>query len=502
MRVLLILVSLMVFSAVCEAGAERVGRPNVLFVTVDDLNDRMSTYGFDRVQTPNIDRLAGRGVRFDAAYVQYPVCTPSRSSFLTGLYPDQNGVTRNRVHFRDNVPSVTTLPQLFRENGYFTARVGKIYHYDVPTGIGTNGLDDPASWDHRINPRGIDRDDDVLGNMRLIDKSTLGTVRVGGVLSWQAIPGGDELHTDAMVADSAIRLLHQEHPEKTGRPFFLGVGFYRPHVPFIAPQKYFDMHPLESIELADNPADDRHDIPVAALSDNPKEAEMSRQTEKEAIQAYYASVSFIDVQIGRLLDALDELGLRDDTLVVFLSDHGYTLGEHDLWQKGNLFEESLRTPLIVAAPGRQGNGRVSSSLVEFVDIYPTLAAMTGIAAPEYLPGSSFEPVLDDPSHEIRDSALSQAWSRAGRTRENWRDREVMGYSIRTSRYRYTEWSRGKHGVELYDHRNDPRERTNLAGEPELRGTQGRLASELRVRVKSARQQPQFPPGNDNVTEAR
>lgn len=467
-----------------DAAAQEMP-PNILFITVDDLNDDLQPYGHPLVKTPNLNRLAARGLRFDSAYVQFPVCTPSRSSFLTGLYPDQTKVTRNGVRFREALPNVITLPQLFRENGYHTARTGKIFHQGVPGDIGSDGLDDPQSWDERVNPRGIDRDDALYARVNTIAPNPATPPSTGGTLSWLSLAGEDDEHTDAMVAASAIELMERNNPNITNKPLFLAVGFYRPHTPYIAPKKYFDMYPLEDIRLAINPENYRDEIPIAALSDNRFEADITDATKLEAMQAYYATITFMDAQLGRVLDKLDALSLSDNTIVVFLSDHGYSLGEHDLWQKGNLFENTLRTPLIIAAPTATALGSSTSSLVEFVDLYPTLANLAGIAVPPYIRGRSFAETLNSPELVSRDSAFSQQRSRAARIRPEWRGREVMGYSVRTQDYRYTEWNGGRHGVQLYDFNRDPEEFDNLAGDEDYQGIEQNLRELLRRRIQEA-----------------
>ncbi len=312
--------------------------PNVLLIVSDDLNTDLSAYGHPQVKSPNLDALAKNGIRFDRTYAQYPLCTPSRSSFLTGLYPDQTEVHALKTDFRDTIPRAKSLPQIFRENGYHTARVGKIFHYQVPKGIGTNGLDDPYAWDEKVNPIGIDRTRYL--ETRYIHPEYNGGI-YGGVLSWMDVGGGDSDHTDGMATDAAVNLLKKNHPEKTGKPFFLAVGYYRPHVPFAAPEKYFDLYPLDKIEVHEPDASDLDDIPVAALSNMPHEDSINLETRRKLYQAYYASVSYIDNEVGRLLASLDELDLDEETIVIFTSDHGFMLGEHGLWQKNNLFERSL-----------------------------------------------------------------------------------------------------------------------------------------------------------------
>lgn len=458
-------------------------QPNVLFITLDDLNTDLGTYGHPLVRSPSIDRLAAEGLRFDAAYAQYPVCTPSRTSFLTGLYPQQSGVLLNGQHFREFVPDAVTLPEFFARHGYFTARVGKIFHAGVPGDIGTDGLDDLQSWDERRNPRGIDLDhNDEVNTIHPGSGS-------GGTLTWLSLPGDGSRHTDSLVTDAAIALLDARHPQRTGQPLFLAVGYYRPHTPYIAPASYFDMYSPEAIEAPPDPTADRADIPVAALADRLSQLQMTDEQEIAAIQAYYASISFVDAQVGRLLDALDASGLRESTIVVLLSDHGYHLGAHGLWQKGDLFEGSVRVPLIVSVPGWLGadyaRGTDTASLVELIDLYPTLAELTGLEVPAQAAGTSLVPILEDPAATVRESAYTVAWSRAGWDRPGWHYPPVIGETVRTARYRYTEWAGGIMGMELYDYRTDPDELTNVAVEPEYRAVRTRLAAELARRREDA-----------------
>src|SRR5262245_45830256 len=301
--------------------AAEPGKPakklNVLLLVADDLNTGLGCYGHPLVQSPSIDRLAARGVRFEHAYCQYPLCNPSRASFLTGLRPDHTRVQDNAVHFRKNVPDVVTLPQLFRNHGYYVCRVGKLYHYGVPNQIGTDGLDDAPSWEKRINPRGRDKDDE--GKIFSLLKG-----QFGGTLSWLAAEGTDEEQTDGVAAAEAIKLL-RERP-KDDRPFFLAVGFYRPHTPYVSPKKYFEMYPQDKIKLPTVPR--RTDVPAAAfLSGKPEQDTMSDDQRREAIQAYYAATTFMDAQVGKVLSALDGMGLAESTVIVMISDHGYHLGE-------------------------------------------------------------------------------------------------------------------------------------------------------------------------------
>jgi uncharacterized sulfatase len=427
-------------------AAAALGTPNVLLIMADDLNNDLGTYGHPQVKSPNLDRLAARGVRFDRAYNQFPLCSPSRVSLLTGLRPDTTRVHELQTDFRTVLPDVVTLPQMFRRHGYFAARVGKIYHYGNPGQIGTSGLDDPASWEVFVNPRGIDKDEE--GQLTNFTP----TRGLGSALAYYASPAADEEHTDGKVATETIALLEKNQD----RPFFIGAGFYRPHCPFIAPRKYFDLYPLDRIAAPAASPDSR--APPAAWFTTPPHWGVSEQGQRESIRAYYASISFLDANVGRILDALDRLRLTDNTIVVFLSDHGYHLGEQGQWMKQTLFERSARAPLIVAGPGIPSTGRATSRVVEFLDVYPTLAALTGVRAPQGLHGRSLTPLLKNPEAKWDHPALTQV--RRGPAASAY-----MGYSIRTEKWRYTEWDKGKRGAELYNEVDDPHESNNLAADP-------------------------------------
>jgi iduronate 2-sulfatase len=434
------------FAQTGQARSAQARRPNVLLIVADDLNNDLGAYGHPLVKTPNLDRLAARGLRFDRAYTQFPLCSPSRVSLLTGLRPDTTKIHDLQTNFRNILPNVLTLPQMFRRNGYIAARVGKIYHYGNPGDIGTSGLDDPASWDVFVNPRGIDKDEE--GHLTNFTP----TRGLGSALAYYASPAADAEHTDGKVATETIALLEKNKD----RPFFIGAGFYRPHCPFIAPQKYFDLYPLEAIRPPAPSPESR--APPAAWFTVPPHWGISEQAQRESIRAYYASISFLDANIGRVLDALDRLRLTDNTIVLFLSDHGYHLGDHGQWMKQTLFEPSARAPMIVAGPGVPSKGRSTSRVVEFLDIYPTLADLAGVQPPEGLQGRSLTPLLRNPTAKWDHPAVTQV--RRGSAASGF-----MGYSIRNEKWRYTEWDHGTRGVELYNELDDPQEFTNLAADP-------------------------------------
>lgn len=458
----IITVALVVFVFVTSLhiiAAKDSARLNVLFLISDDLNNDLGSYGHPLVKSPNIDRLAQRGVKFDRAYCQYPVCSPSRTSMLTGRRPNVTRILSNSgrkpggeysssPHFREFIPDTVTLPQLFRQNGYFAARVGKLYHYGVPGQIGTDGLDDKLSWDHVVNPRGRDVDDeDKIFTLR---PDADGPGRFGGTLSWLAADGTDDEQTDAMGAAAAIKLLE----ENKDKPFFLAVGFFRPHTPYVAPKRYFDMYPLDKIVVPDAPAPRGRKPEMAFANAKPEEAKMTDKMRREVIQAYYASTTFMDAQVGRVVDALDRLKLADKTIIVFTSDHGYHMGEHGMWQKMTLFENSARVPLIIVPPKTKQAGKVSPRIVELIDLYPTLAELCALPAPDYLDGAGLKPLLDNPKAKWSRPAFTQL-QRGG----------VHGHSVRTERWRYNSWDNGRRGSELYDHENDPREKNNLVADP-------------------------------------
>lgn len=443
-------------------------QPNVLFIISDDLNNSLGCYGHPQVKSPNIDGLAERGVKFERAYCQYPLCGPSRNSMLCGLYPNSTGIHRNSLIFRQTIPKHQSLSHAFRMQGYFAARIGKLYHYNVPKSVGTNGHDDPGSWELEINPAGCDR---------LLEEPDIFSLKensFGGTLSWYASPRGDKLHTDGMLATEAEWVLERCARDKE-RPFFLAVGFYRPHTPYVAPKSYFRDYKVDEMPLVEGVDEDIKDLPADALGSHKKEHELlNDDLRQQAIQAYFASITFMDAQVGRVLDKLKELGLEKDTIVVFTSDHGYHLGEHGLWQKMSLFEESARVPLIMAGPGVKEKAATAETPVGLIDLYPTLTELCDVPAPKNLQGQSLTGILNNVEKAGRGFAISQVMRGKGA-------QQRFGYTIRTPRWRYTEWNYGDAGRELYDHKSDPLEQKNLAGNPHL----GEIVAELSQQLNEA-----------------
>ncbi len=474
-------------------------RPNVLFIASDDMCSALNAFGNPNVFTPNIDRLAKMGVVFNHAYNQSPLSGPSRASLLTGYRPDKIGVHDLSGNFRYAIPDAVTLPELFKNNGYYTCRIGKIYHAGVPSDIGHAGSDDPQSWTTTYNPIGRDKTDEGY----LVGNSTLGT--------WLNLDCNDNEMTDGISANVAISILKSRYsnigsayggparadapPRRSNQPFFLAVGFYRPHIPYIAPQKYFDMYP--EVTVPENFEQEWETKPALARTVTPWNAGASQEECEDAIRAYYASITFVDAQIGKLLDALEELDLIDNTIIVFWSDHGYMLGEHGLWQKQNLFENTAKQPLLIYAPDHSA-GTPCDKIVEMVDIYPTVAELAELTPPSDLDGKSLVPLLDNPAAEWDYPAFTQqartltqpggnSFGMRGsglftfNPSLNDRATTVFGRTVRTDRYRYTEWNEGIDGVELYDYETDPDEHINLAGERKYK----KLVEELSATLRSS-----------------
>ena len=413
-----------------EAFGLKASRLNVLFIAIDDLNNRLGCYGAP-VRSPHLDSIARQGVRFDRAYCQYPLCNPTRSSLLSGRRPPTTRIMENQTWFRSTMPDVATLPQHFRRNGYVTAQTGKIFH---------GGLDDDRAWDIGGTPLRKSQPRSAADRRATADR-------------WAAVDGEGETQADYRTATRAVELL--EELSRGQKPFFLAAGFVKPHVPLIAPKKYFDLYDPAKIQLPPDFAP----LPVSGgIAYRPNfdlfiQREATPELARQAIAAYYAATSFMDAQVGRVLAALDRLGLRKNTVVLAWGDHGWHLGEKGMWSKQTLFENVARVPLLISAPGYAA-GKASPRTVEFVDIYPTLVELCGLPKAEGLEGASLVPLLRNPA---------AAWSKPAYTFQ--KRQNVLGVSVRTERYRYTEWDEGRRGSELYDYQTDPREDKNLAGDP-------------------------------------
>ncbi len=477
-------------------------RPNVLFIAVDDLRPELGCYGKDYVKSPHIDRLAKSAVTFTRAYCQEAVCNPSRASLMTGLRPDTLKVWDLKTAFRTTRPDAVTLPQYFKRHGYHTAAIGKIYHNVIP---------DPQSWSEpKLHIDGYPFDPDAVyrhpRNVRWLAERREQIIRDGGqdryidrLGQWYLKAGAtenadvpDNAYFDGAQTDVALEKLGELKQKR--QPFFLAVGYYRPHLPFNAPKKYWDLYDRDKIPLAEND-DLPKDAPTMAINTirelrgytdfkdapRPDQGRLTEAQTRRLRHGYFACVSYIDAQVGRLLDGLNELDLDENTIVVLWGDHGWKLGEHNSWCKMTNYEIDTRVPLIVRVPGAKENGQPCARLVEFVDIYPTLCEAAGLKVPDELEGKSFMPLLHDRSRPWKKAAYSQ-FLREG----IWMGPdgiEYMGYTVRTERYRYVEWinwqTKEFAGRELYDERNDPQENVNIAELPENRKIVEGLSRRLR-----------------------
>ncbi len=420
-------------------------RPNVLFLAVDDLRPEMACYGMKQMITPHLDRLAERGVRFDRAYCNIAVCGASRASLMTGLRPTPTRFTSYQTRADEDAPHVLSLPMIFKQHGYHTQSNGKVYHHQNDD---ANAWSEP-SW----RPETSSVWWALAENRALADGKHRGP-------AYEAADVPDEQYPDHQICDKTLADLRRLAGQD--KPFFLACGFYRPHLPFVAPRKYWDLYPTDQVRLPANMYFP-HDLPVAFqylwgelrnYHGIPQEGPVSEATARQLIRGYHASVSFVDAQIGRLLDALDELGIAERTIIVLWGDHGWQLGEHGFWCKHTNFEVASRAPLLIVAPGIKG-GRVSARLVEYIDIYPTLCDLAGLPLPDHPQGKSMRPVLLDVHAEHKEAVFT---------------RHGGGDAVRTDRYRYKEMRAegGKGdvlGVGLFDLEKDPDENRNVAEDP-------------------------------------
>ncbi|MBL9117004.1 MAG: sulfatase-like hydrolase/transferase [Verrucomicrobiaceae bacterium] len=479
---------------------EAAERPNVLFIAVDDMRCELGCYGAKHVVSPNLDRLAASGVLFNRAYCQQAVCNPSRVSLMTGLRPDSTRVWDLATEMRTARPDVVTLPQHFRQHGYHAVAYGKIFHNPFP---------DAASWDEPThNAKGVIDYSEAnrarlaahREKMRAEGKSDAAIARMRGpATEMQEQP--DDKNFDGKQTSDALAKLRELAAGQS--PFFLAVGYIRPHLPFITPKKYWDLYDRAKLPLAANPQFPKEMPPVAfgdrnlggfyelsgymdyADAPSPFERPLTEAQQRELRHGYYASVSFVDAQVGRLLAGLDELKLAQNTIVVLWSDHGWKLGEHGGWCKQTNYEIDTRAPLMIRAPGARANGQKCDALVEFVDIYPTLCELAGLPVPKTLEGISLKPLLDSSAAKVKDAAFSQF-------PRQLEGRDYMGYAMRTDRYRYMEWLDAKSGAitsrELYDHANDSAENENIAARPE----HAALLTQLSTQLWKTLPRPAFP----------
>lgn len=490
----------LLLSMAAVVQAQQAGKYNVLFLMVDDLRPQLGCYGDTVVQTPNIDRLAARGTVFNRAYCQMAVCSPSRTSLLTGRRPDATKVYDLTTHFRDHLPDAVTLPQLFRQQGWHSAGLYKIFHLIPSDPRAFGNMDDPRSWSEPLwlparsvyGPKG-----EAIRQRKLQEMA-----RAGKGMDYSNIPRGfaveapqlaDSMLADGETAQQAIRMLQKLKDQ----PFFLAVGFYKPHLPFIAPKKYWDLYDRAALQLPANRFPPENAPPYAVvkyadlrLYEDYKHIKgtdaLSEAQQKELLHGYLACISFIDAQVGMILDELDRLHLRENTIVVLLGDHGYQVGEHDMWAtKHTNYETSTRAPLIVSMPGQKAAGCTSQALVEFVDIYPTLADICGLQVGKELSGKSFAALLNDPA--------SASWTKKAALSQYTRRRDGvpgMGRTIRTDRYRLVEWrfpATGHVAYELYDHRADPQENRNIATLPGNKAIVETLRKQLHQAWKTKKQ---------------
>lgn len=434
------------------ARAAPAGRPNVLFIVTDDLNTDLGCYGNRTVKSPHLDRLAARGVRFEQAHAQYPLCNPSRVSFLSGRRPERSGVYILNTPARTALPDAVMLPQFFRQQGYYAAGAGKVFH-----NVRTN---DAASWDHYEDGPGEDD-----GEKAAIQSRYGGG---DGRPRWHVLEGDGAKTRDGLNARTVQRLIGEK--AAAGTPFFLALGPHKPHLPWTAPRAFFDLYPEGSIPAPTDPA--MRDIPAIAL-----QTELSGFEQPEsrvgAIRAYYACISFIDHQIGLVLAELDRRDLTRNTIVVLLSDHGFHLGDHGgLWAKLSAFAAATRTPLLLAGPGVPAGRRVSAP-VELLDVYPTLVDLCGFAAPPGLDGRSLRPLFQHEDTSRPAYSLVYHYDVAGA-------RDIAGRTVIGNRWRYTEWDGGKSGREFYRHTDDPHEHRNRIDDPAQAATVQQAAELLRA----------------------
>jgi len=458
---------------------------NVLFIAIDDLRPELGAYGVDQVKSPNIDKLADEGLVFTRAYAQQAICGASRISMLTGMYVQSTKVYGIKLKKKDQLPDITSMPKHFRDNGYNTISIGKIYHH---------GDDDPEAWS-KAPYRAMKGSGYVSKEGRelvLLNQKTNPKAGTKGPAT-EAADVEDNVHHDGKLAERAIDELKNLDSSK---PFFLAVGFRKPHLPFTPPKKYWDLYNPAEIDTATNPFWPENHTKFTMNNYGelrnyygmPRgKEEVNKELAKQLKHGYYASVSFIDAQVGKILNELDKQGLKEETIVVIWGDHGWKLGEHNSWAKHTNFEIDTKVPLIIHVPGYNTAKNHTSALVELVDVYPTLSELCGLPLPEHLEGMSFVPLLDNPDRDWKKAAFS-VWVEGGYRYDE--EIQVIGYAMKTDRYRYIEWKRTKTGEvearELYDHDTDPHENKNVVDQQHYNGTVARLSKMLAQGSKAAK----------------
>ncbi len=451
------------------ASEKKNKRPNVLFIAVDDLRPQLNCYGQSQIISPNIDRLAKEGLMFDRCFCQVPVCGASRASLLTGMRPTRDRFVSYKTKVEEDLPGALTLPMHFKNHGYYTVSNGKVFHHRT---------DMPGSWSEEAwqAPRkaGASWRNYLLEENKEIENQH----STGAGPAYESADVPDSAYYDGMMLEKSLKDLRRF--KEMDQPFFLATGFLKPHLPFNAPTKYWDLYNREEIDMADNPFRPQN-APDAAIHNwgelrayagIPPEGPLSDELARTLVHGYYACVSYTDALIGRLLDELENLGLRENTIVILWGDHGWNLREHGLWCKHCNFETSLHAPLIISAPGFKG-GNKTMALSEFVDIYPSLCELCGLPLPEHLEGTSFVPLMKNPENPWKKAIFSRFYN---------------GDSIRTDRYLYTEWTNDKGNMYarmLYDHRIDPKENINIAERPENKDLVNRLSNMLKAGWKQA-----------------
>ena len=451
---------------------------NVLFIAVDDLRPEANASGSALIKTPNLDRIAARGTTFDRAYCQQAVCSPSRSSLMTGRRPDATRVWDLETHFRTALPDAVTVAQHFKNQGYHSQGMGKIFH---------GGFDDAPSWS--VPWQTPKAPQYARGENQQLQSANVDKKGRGRGPAYESADVADDTYTDGKTARLAAQTLADL--KQRGKPFFLAVGMAKPHLPFVAPKKYWDLYDPKAIYVpafgklpSGAPKFVGHtNGELGSYAGMPKDGIVDEATARTLRHGYYAAISYMDAQVGLLLDALEKEGLAQNTVVVLWGDHGWQLGEHGLWHKHTNFEVAVRAPLLISVPGQKAAGRRSASLAEFIDLYPTLADVCGLPVPKELEGVSLRPVLDDPAAKVRPVAISQY-------PRNDAGQSLMGYSIRDDRWRLTLWrdraDNSIHATELYDEVGDPHETLNVAAKPEHAEVVSRLAKFLPAPIASAK----------------